>query len=105
LKYIGVFLFIFVKVKIKTMAKIKIHGVSINTDAFKSASDVKTANLFSHLGEGAKQAENELLEVLNIVDKKPKKVKEVVEEPAAEIVEVEAPKTEEDATEWPKNTI
>lgn len=87
------------------MAKIKIHGVSINTDAFKSASDVKAANLFSHLGEGAKQAENELLEVLNIVDKKPKKVKEVIEEPITETIEAEAPKTEEDGTEWPKNSL
>lgn len=85
------------------MAKIKIHGVSINTDAFKSVSDVKAANLFKHLGESAESAENDLLVVLNIVDKKPKKVKEVIEEVATE--EIVNQQEQEDGAEWPKNTI
>lgn len=87
------------------MAKIKVHGVSINPDAFKTASDVKAANLFNHLGEDAKQAEAELMEFLNIADKKPKKAKEVIDEPATEVSEIEVPKTEEDATEWPENSL
>jgi hypothetical protein len=57
------------------MAKIKLHGVSINTEAFKTAKSVSEANLFAHLGEGAEAAENDLLAVLNIVDKKAKKEK------------------------------
>lgn len=85
------------------MAKIKIHGVSINTEAFKSVSDVKAANLFNHLGEGAESAENDLLTVLNIVDKKPKKAKEVIEEAPTE--EVVNQQEQEDGAEWPKNTL
>ena len=83
------------------MAKIKIHGVSINTEAFKTISDVKSANLFNHLGESAKEAEKDLLAVLNIVDKKPKKEK--VEEVPAE-VEVTNQQEQEDGTQWPEIT-
>jgi hypothetical protein len=66
------------------MAKIKLHGVSINTEAFKTAKSVSEANLFAHLGEGAEAAENDLLAVLNIVDKKAKKEKVEKIEVAAE---------------------
>lgn len=58
------------------MAKIKLHGVCINSEAFKTAKSVKDAKLFAHLGSNAESAENELLTVLNIVEKKAK-VKEV----------------------------
>lgn len=81
------------------MAKIKIHGVSINTEAFKTVADVKSANLFGHLGSASKEAENELLAVLNIVDKKPKKEK--VEEVAVE-TEVTNQQEQEDGTQWPE---
>lgn len=77
------------------MAKITIHGVCVNSEAFKTAKSVKDANLFTHLGEGSKQAENDLIEVLGIVTKK-EKVEEVV---------VDEPKIETDAPEWPKDTI
>lgn len=81
------------------MAKIKIHGVSINTEAFKTISDVKSANLFNHLGEGAKEAEKDLLAVLNIVDKKPKK--EIAEEvkPEPEVINQQE---QENGFEWPQ---
>jgi len=70
------------------MAKIKLHGVSINTEAFKTAKSVSEANLFAHLGEGAEAAENDLLAVLNIVDKKAKKEKvEVTVENLSEVEE------------------
>lgn len=58
------------------MAKITLHGVCVNSEAFKTAKSVKEANLFAHLGNAAESAENDLLAVLNIVDKKAK-VKEV----------------------------
>lgn len=77
------------------MAKITIHGVCVNSEAFKTAKSVKDANLFAHLGEGSKQAENDLIEVLGIVTKK-EKVEEVV---------VDEPKNEINGTEWPKETI
>lgn len=80
------------------MTKIKIHGVSINSEAFKTAADVKSANLFAHLGEGAKEAENDLLAILNIVDKKAKKEK------VEEVAEVVNQQEQEDATEWPEIT-
>lgn len=66
------------------MAKINLHGVCVNSEAFKTAKSVKDANLFAHLGSGAESAENDLLAVLNIVDKKVK-AKEV--EVLPEIVE------------------
>ena len=70
------------------MAKINLHGVCVNSEAFKTAKSVKDANLFAHLGSGAESAENDLLAVLNIVDKKVKaKEVEVEAETLPEIVE------------------
>ena len=47
------------------MDKINLHGVSIRVSAFKTAKDVRDANLFWHL-PGSAEKENELIATLGL---------------------------------------
>ena len=64
------------------MDTITLHGVNIRKDAFKSAKEVKDANLFGHLSDSAAK-EAELIEQLGLKQSKPVKSAETIE-PAKE---------------------